>query len=134
MIFLMVLFCDFFGHATDAIWILKPLIFRTKLFFEKMGFETIDFPNTIIFWKNRFWNHWFFEHFFFENRFWTHWFSEQNHFLKNRFWNHWFSEQNYFKLILLGKSMVSKLIFSKNNFVRKTNGFKTGYFRPYGHR
>ena len=29
------------------------------------------------------------------------------------FWNHWFSEQNVFEKFLLGKSMVSKPIFQK---------------------
>ena len=64
---------------------------------KKSTFETIDFPNKIIF-------------------------------SKNRFWNHWFSEQNFFENFLFGKSMVSKPIFQKNNFVRKINGFKTYRF------
>ena len=65
--------------------------------------------------------------------FWNHWFSEQNYFLKNMFWNHWFYEQKKIKKMLFGKSMVSKHILQKNNFVRKNNGFKT-LFPQFGEK
>ena len=99
--------CSRFGRRYSLIWwisIRQNLMIST--FLKKKGFETIDFPDKIIFLKNMVWNHWF---------------SEQNYFWKILFGKSMVSKPIFQKKLLLGKSMVSNpIIFFKKNWIYLT--------------